>query len=59
MDGVLQVERLHQGGQVVGVRIEIIAVPGLARAAVAAAVVRDATISARGEEEHLVFECIR
>jgi hypothetical protein len=39
--GVLQVQRFDDGGEVVGVGVHVVAVPGLARAAVAAAVVRD------------------
>ena len=42
VDGVLQVERLDERGEVVGVRVHVVAVPRLARAAVAAAVVGDA-----------------
>jgi len=56
---VLQVEVLHELGQVVGVGIEVIAVPRLARAAVAAPVVRDAAKAARGEIEHLVSNASR
>jgi hypothetical protein len=56
VDRVLQVELADELGEVVGVGVEVVAVPGLARAAVAAAIVRDAAVAARGEEEHLVLE---
>src|SRR5262249_40429552 len=59
VDGVLQVERFDERREVVGVRIEVVAVPGLARATVAAAVGRDAPVAARSEEEHLVLERVR
>src|SRR5260221_5277885 len=59
VNGILQVERLHEGRQVGGVGRHVVAVPGLAGTAVAAPVVRDATVAARGEEEHLVFEGVR
>ena len=58
MDRVLEVERLDQRREVVGIGVEVVAVPGLARPAMAAAVVGDAAIAARGQEEHLVLERI-
>ena len=56
---VLQVERLDQRREVVRVRVHIVSVPRLARAPVPAAIVGDATVPARSEEHHLVFERIR
>ena len=53
---VFEVERVDQRREVVGVGVHVIAVPWLARAAVAAAVVRDAAIAVRSQEEHLVLE---
>ena len=50
-----QIERLDQRREVVGVGVHVVAVPGLARAAVAAAVVGDAAVAAGGQEQHLVF----
>src|SRR4030095_14008530 len=44
---------------IVGVRIHVVAVPWLARAAVAASVVGDGSVSSRRQEKHLVFESIR
>ena len=59
MDRVLQIERSTERGEIVGVGVHVVAVPGLARAAVAAAVMRDAAVAARGQKEHLVFEGVR
>src|SRR5260370_9800059 len=58
MHGVLQVQCFGESGEIIGIGIEIIAVPWLARAAVAAPVMRDAAIAARGQEKHLVLECV-
>ena len=55
VDRVLQVERLDQRREVVGVGVHVVAVPRLAGAAMAAAVVRDAAVAACGQEDHLVF----
>jgi len=43
--GIVQVELGDQVIEIVGVGIEIIAVPGLLRAAMSAAIVRDAAIA--------------
>src|SRR5882724_7676683 len=59
VDGVLQIELFGQRREVVGVGVHVVAVPGPARAAVAAAIVRDAAVAARGQEEHLVLEGVR
>jgi hypothetical protein len=56
MYGVLQAERFHQLGQVVGVGGQVIAVPRLTGPAVSAAVIGDAAVAVAGQEEHLVFE---
>ena len=56
MDGVIQVERLDERRKIVGVRVQVVAVPRLARAAMAASVMRDATVSMRCQKEHLVFK---
>src|SRR5438094_213082 len=45
--------------EVVGVGVQIVAVPGLARAAVAAAVMGDAAVAAGSQKEHLVFPGVR
>src|SRR5438874_1946307 len=58
MHRVSQVQRLDERREIVGISIQIVAVPGLAGAAVAAAVMRDAAVALRGQEEHLVLECV-
>ena len=59
MDRVLQVERFDERREVVGVGVHVVAVPGLARSAMAAAVMGDAAVSAGGQKEHLVFQGVR
>jgi hypothetical protein len=56
VDDMLQVELGDQFIEVVGIGVHVVAVPGLAGAAVTATVVGDATIAAGGEEEHLILE---
>jgi hypothetical protein len=56
VDGVLQLEVLDQLRQVVGVLVHVLALPRLARAAVAAAVMGDDAIAMRGQEKRLVLE---
>jgi hypothetical protein len=58
VDGILEIELLDEFRQVVGVSVHVVAGPWLAGTPVAAAVMCDASISARGEIEHLVFERI-
>src|SRR5439155_228597 len=58
VDRVLQVEGLDERREVVGVRVHVVTAPRLARAAVAATVVRDAAVTARREEDHLVLPCV-
>src|SRR5262245_18544763 len=52
---VFQVERFDQLREIVGVSIHVVAGPGLARSAVTATIMGDATVAAGCEEEHLVF----
>ena len=59
VDRFLQVERPDQCREIVGVRIHFVAVPGLAGAAVAAAVMRDAAVPAAGQKQHLIFPGVR
>ncbi len=59
VDCFLQVELFDQRLEVVRVGIHIVALPGLARPAMPAAVVSNAAVTARSQEEHLVFEGIR
>jgi hypothetical protein len=56
---VPDVQVVEQLGQVVGVVVHVVAVPRLARAAVAAAVVGDAAVALAGEEDHLRFPAVR
>ena len=53
MNGVVKIEMAGHGGQVVGVVIHVVAVAGLAGAAVAAAVMGDDAIAVLEEEQHL------
>jgi len=57
--GVLQIECCHQLGQIIGIGIHIIALPGLAGPSMASAIRRDTAIAFAGQEEHLIFEGIR
>ena len=59
VDGVLQVERLGERDEVVGVGVHLVAVPGLGRSPVSAAVVGDAAKAARREEDHLGVPVVR
>jgi len=59
MNRIFQIESLSKLGEIVGVGVHIVAVPWLTRVSMTASVVRDATISVRSQEEHLIFESIR
>jgi hypothetical protein len=50
VDRVLQVERFDERREVVGVGVHLVAIPGLARTAVAAAAMGDAAVSAGAQE---------
>jgi hypothetical protein len=56
MDCFFQVEFFDKVGEIIGVGIQIIAMPGLLRPAMTSAVVSDATVAALGQKEHLVLE---
>jgi hypothetical protein len=58
MNRILETEFCCELGQIIGVRVHIIAVPRLARTPMPAAVMGYAAVSARGEKEHLVFKRI-
>src|SRR6266403_2028852 len=58
MNSVSQIELLHELREVIGIGVHVVAVPGLARTAVAATVVGDDTIAMGGEIEHLVLKGI-
>jgi hypothetical protein len=51
MDSILQLELLDEFREIVGIGVEIVAVPRLARAAMAAAIMSDAAIAVGDEEE--------
>ena len=51
--GALQIEGFEDLREIVGIRVHVVAVPGLAGAAMAAAVMGDAAVAVRGQEEHL------
>lgn len=55
VDHVLQVQRFHESGQVVGLGVHVIAVPGPDRAPMAPAVMSDAAAPPGGRKQHLVF----
>src|SRR5205823_11283838 len=55
MDRMAQIQRFDERGDIVGVRVHVVAVPRLARATVAAAVGGDAAVSAGAQKQHLVF----
>jgi hypothetical protein len=59
VDRVAQVERLGQRGEVAGVVIHVVAAEDLARAPVAAPVVRDDAVALLREEQHLAVPVVR
>ncbi len=56
VDGVFQVERSREFGEIVRIGVHIVAVERLAGSSVAAAIVSDAPIAFFSEEEHLIFK---
>jgi len=58
-DGALQVERFDELREVVGIRVHLVAIPGLARPAMAATVMANAAIAVVGKEQHLRLPAIR
>jgi hypothetical protein len=58
-DCVLQIEFFKESGEIVGVGVHFVAVPGLIRAAVAPPVMRDDSIAAPPEEQHLPIPVVR
>ena len=58
-DGVFQVERFDELREVVGIGVHVVAIPGLARPAVAATVMGDAAIAVGGQKQHLSLPAIR
>src|ERR1700722_570875 len=58
MDGVLQVKLFSESGKIVGVRVHIVAVPGLGGTAGASPVMSNDAIPALTEEKHLSIPVI-
>ena len=54
-DRVVQVECLDELGEVIGVGVQVVAVPRLAGAPAATAVMRDGPVAVRGHQEQLVI----
>jgi len=50
-DGIVQIECLEQRCQIIGVVVHVVALPGLAGAAMAAPVMGDGAIAVGGHEE--------
>jgi hypothetical protein len=55
VDGIVQIESRDEFGEIIGVSVEIVPIPGLTGTPVASAVVRDATVSPGAQEDHLVL----
>jgi hypothetical protein len=58
VDRIPQIEMLGDGRQIVGVVVHVVAVADLARASVAAAIVRDHAVAVAEEEQHLVVPVV-
>jgi hypothetical protein len=55
---VFQIEVFSQFGEIVSIGVHVIAMPGLARAAVTAPIVSDTAVAPGRKKEHLVLKCI-
>jgi hypothetical protein len=55
---VFQLQRPRQFGQVVSVRVQVVAAPRLARTSMTATIVRDAAVTFLREDKHLVLEFV-
>src|SRR5258706_11963250 len=56
MDRICQVEGFDKLREIVRIGVEVVAVPGLTRTAMASAIMANAAVSVGAEEEHLVFK---
>src|SRR5438477_2843133 len=56
--GVFQVQLFSQLGQVIGVGVHLIPIPGLTGTSMAAPVMRDTAIAVGRQEEHLCFPVV-
>ena len=59
MHRIFQLKLLGEFGEIVGVGVHVVAAPRLTRSTVTSTVVRDTSIPARRQEEHLIFKRIR
>src|ERR1700721_2811128 len=59
MEGGFEVEMLPQGGAVGRVGVHVVAEIGLGRPAMAAAIMRDDSVSLQPEEQHLAVPIVR
>src|ERR1700734_3449889 len=59
MDCVLQVELFGERREIIGVCIHVVAIPSLCGTAVASPVMRDHTITALAEKQHLSVPVVR
>src|SRR5580692_12595596 len=59
MDCSLQIKLFSEGGEIVGVSVHLVAIPRLSGTAVASPVVRDHTIAALAEIQHLSIPVVR
>jgi hypothetical protein len=57
--GILQIQRFHQFGEIIGIGIHVITMPGLAGSPVPPAISSDAAIAVARHEEHLSFKSVR
>src|SRR6266550_5675536 len=56
---ILQIERLGELRQIIGIGIEIISIPWLAGSPMASSIMGDTAITALRQKEHLILECVR
>ena len=57
--GVLQIERFHQLGEIIGVGVHVITLPRLAGPPMPPAISGDTPVALAGQEEHLIFKGVR
>ena len=54
--GILEIETFHQLGEIIGVGVHVITLPGLAGPPMSPAIMSDTAIATAGQEEHLIFK---
>jgi hypothetical protein len=57
--GILQIQRFHQLGEIIGIGVHIVTLPRLAGPPMTSAIMRDATVASAGQKEHLIFKRVR